>query len=267
MHRIARTAPLLVALGVITLGVIAIAACNVVPELSVTGRLGRVGLDGEIAVSASDSSVASSTEGLGLEDDETVFAPRVDLGVGPLDLTIEGYQARIQGEGAAEAMLDLGGVVIEEGDPVRSKLEYRTYAALLSYDLFPGDTIDLGLGLGAQSLDFEATIESLESGDAITSGESVLLPVLVLRGEIEIGSFGVGLLASGISGKANDVDATFVNLDLQARFTFAELTRVHGDMVLGWQTMILDVEYQEQGSGVAADLELGGPYLGLTLGI
>ena len=244
-----------------------LAGCNAVPDLSITPRVGRLALDGDIGVSSSGTIVSSSVEGLGLGNDETIFSPRVDCAWGPLDLSVAGYRAEVAGTGAAEASLDLGGVVINAGDPVRSGLDFSTYTAGLTYDFVPGNTFDLGLGIGVQSLDFDATIESISTGASIRSQESFLLPVLAARAELQLGSFGFTALASGLSGKASGVDATLINLDLAARYTFARGHGVNGDLVLGWQTMSLDVQYTDQGSDVAANLDIGGPYLGLTIGI
>ena len=48
---------------------------------------------------------------------------------------------RLAGDGVAESQLDLGGAVINAGDPTRSDLELLVSKASLTWDVVPGDLV------------------------------------------------------------------------------------------------------------------------------
>ena len=241
--------------------------CQLTPSISAIPRIGPLAVDGDILVSSSVASVGSDAEELGLDEDESVFSPRVDIGWGPAHIMVTAYGAEYDGTGTAEGQLDLGGVTISAGEMVESNLEVNSLNLVTTFDFVPTKLVDVGLGVGARVIDFQGSIESLSSGDSIVSDETFALPVLALRGAVDVGPLEVSLIGSGLTGTYSDIEATVLDLDLLGEYRFDEFLGFHGSLVFGYRYIAIDVEYTDDGSDVDADLNFSGPYIGLALGI
>ena len=136
-----------------------------------------------------------------------------------------------------------------------------------TFDIVPTSIVDLGIGLGARVVDFEGTVQSLSSGDSIASDELFALPVAALRGAVRLGPVEVSLIASGLTGSYDDIDATVIDVDLLGEYRFDDFLGFHGSLVAGFRHIGIEVEYTDDGSDVDADLDFSGPYIGLSLGI
>ena len=240
------------------------AGCQVVPTASVTPRYVALELDGDIGVSGAGTVVSSSTTGLGIDDD-TSLNPRADVSWLGFDVWATWYDARFAGQGRAEGQLDLGGVVINVGDPVASELDLMMATGAATYDLIPGDTIDLGIGLGYGYVDFDAEIRSLSTGEAVGSAETFGMPLLAVRGAIEVGALELSAIIAGLKAKASGDEVELFDADLMLRWHFLNVGSVQGGAVLGYRVTRIDADYEHLGSRVEADLDFAGPYAGLTI--
>ncbi|MCZ6596306.1 MAG: hypothetical protein O7B99_01560 [Planctomycetota bacterium] len=235
------------------------------PGIAVTPRYGPSEADGDIAISSIGMLVRSSVDQMGVEQDDSVFSPRIDIDWGPVDITLTTFDALYEGSGTAEAQLDLGGVVISAGDRVDSKLDLFLFFSAVTWDFVPGDTFCAGLGLGYGIVDFKADIESLSTGDSIGSAETFGIPLLVARAGVSTGRLDVSLLLSGLAARADGDEVALLDADLFARYELVSHGVVAGALSLGYRYIMVDAEYDTLGSGVDADLDFQGPYFGLTL--
>ncbi len=243
-----------------------VASCSLIPSASITPRIGPRSVEGDILVTSGSTSTGSDAETLGLDREDALFQPRADVSFGPFDFMASFHDAHYEGEGTAESQLDLGGVIINAGDTVESELNVRYTSALFAWDLFPTDLVDIGIGLGASSIDFDARVTATSSGNTVESAEEIIVPLLVLRAEVELGDLKTNLYVSGLSGSYNDVDATLLDIDLFAQYIFWDLPLSYGAINAGYRYLAIDVQYEEDGSDVDADLEFSGPYVGLSFG-
>lgn len=252
--------PLLAALSLLA------TSCSLVPSLSVTPRYGWLEPNGDVSVSSASANAASDVETLGLEEEGT-FSPRLDFGWGPLDLMASGFQTEFEGRGFAEAQLDLGGVIINQGEAVDSSLDLLVGGVSATFDLIPTQLFDLGLGLGVTYVDFDARIRSVNTGLSVGSAEEFVIPVLAARLGTQLGPVKLNLHGSGLSGSYEDIDATLADFDLFAEYSFEDLLSFYAAVVVGYRYLMLDVEYVEQQSDIDAELDFSGVYFGLTVGI
>lgn len=243
-----------------------LASCSVIPSISVTPRYGPLDIDGDIAVSSTNANASSDADTLGLED-ENVFTPRVDASWGPADIMVTGFSTEYAGRGMAEAQLDLGGVIINAGEMVDSSLDLTVGGAIVTFDLIPTGLVDIGIGLGATKIDFDARITSVSSSNSVSSAEDFIVPVLAARVGTDLGPIRLNVHASGLTGEYDDVDATFFDLDVYGEYSFEDLLGAYAAIAVGYRTIILDVEYTDSSSDIDADLEFAGIYFGLTVGI
>jgi len=243
----------------------ALAGCSLIPSASITPRLGPRAIRGDIAVSSSGVSVASDAETLGFDEDSPLLQPRADFSMGPFDFMGSYHDALYEGSGRAEGQLDLGGVIINAGDAVDSELD-TVYANLVAtMDLVPTDLVDVGIGLGVSYVDFDAMVSS--STDTLRSSEAMVVPLIALRGEAELWFLRANVHVHGMSGSYGGVDATLLEYDAFLAYELADFLNAYAAIVVGYRELLIDVEYSDQGSDIEADLRLGGPYFGLTIGL
>ena len=243
-------------------------SCNILPSARITPRVGTLELDGDISAGAPGVSATADMEDLGFIDDGSVFSPRVDLAWGPVDLIASGLNAQYEGDGTAAVDLTVGGTTISGGADVHSELDLNMVSLLAVWDFIPTDVVDFGIGLGVQAIDFDTSITSTDMVPVtIETSESAPFPVIAARGAVQLFDLEISAVASGVSLDISGVDATFLDLDVMASYTFEEFLGFYGAIVAGYRQIDMDVEYSDSGSDVALDFALSGPYFGLTLGL
>jgi hypothetical protein len=248
---------------------VVVSACSA-PRLEVEPRLAQVDIDGRVGVSTSSVSATNSTSAMGLEQDDAVLAGRVDLDFGPINMSVLLQGSSHSGSGALTAGMSQGGVTLPATTPVDSDLDVTIGSAMATWDFFPGDMFELGLGLGVAAIDFDGKITSTDPGNpgSITLNETVPLPVVALRAAVAFGRFEVSGLVGGISGTYDGDDVTYYDADLRGKVRFlGDGDHLAGFISLGWRTVKADVEYDDSGDHVDADLEFNGPYLGIALAL
>lgn len=255
LSSITRLVPLLVALS----------GC-VAPRVDITPRLGQFDVDGDIGVSTTSVTATNSVKDAGLQDDESVFGGRVDLTWGGVHLTASAQKSNHDGDGVLEADLSQGGVTITAGTTVASELDLGLYSGIVTFDLIPVDNFELGLGLGATVVDFDASFTDTGSGDRVATDESVPIPLLAARAGAAFGPVDLSALAGGMKVKFDGDDASYVDLDLMARLrVLGGGERLTGWVALGWRQVDLNVDYDDGDDSVEVDMQFSGPYLGITL--
>jgi hypothetical protein len=250
-------------LGVVLL---ASASCSS-PSFEVQPRYASSSLDGHLGVSSGSGSANNSPDDLGLGDDDTGFAARVDVAMGP-QLTVLYAPSSFSGDGTLSGTVSGGGVTLPASTTVESELEYNTITAALTWDLVPSDTADVGLGvgIGAARIDGEVT-----STDPVTPGSvdfeaAIPFPTLAIRAAFRAGPFELSGLVDGIVVRALSEEAHFIEFDLQAKLRFFHAAGLAGLVSIGWHSSEFDAELDDGSTDIDVDLRASGPYAGLSLG-
>jgi len=251
----------------LVLAILPLAACAA-PSFRATPRYGTLAIDGEFGISSGSVTAGNDLQELGLEDDDGVFGARVEIDWGSPNFSFALSGSDHGGDGTLEAEISQGGTTIPAGEAVHSDFELGLGEAALTFDLVPGDLVDLGIGVGVLGIDLEWAITSQSTGDTIDTDEFVFVPVLALRGATQLGPVELSLLASGLDVEVDGDEASVYDLDFQAlwRFTSDENALI-GALVAGWRYLDFDLDYEsDDDDEVDAEVSLNGPYLGLTLG-
>ncbi len=239
-------------------------SCLAIPQLDLTPRYGQLSLDGDFGAGTGGVTGTASLEQAGLDDDEAFPALRADLKWGGPHLIVSGGQSSWSGSGTVDATIMAEGQTITQGSAVNSDLDLALYQAVVVWDLFPGTLGELGLGFGATLLDFDLSIVDPMTSMEVQSSEAVPVPLLAANVGAQLGGIELAGLISGFTYDANDFDATFVDLDLFARYRIAGgKNHLRGSFVLGWKQVDLDVSYEDGTDRFETDLSLSGPYLGV----
>src|SRR5262245_7049598 len=237
-------------------------ACSTV-HLAVLPRVGNFEPEGEIALSGSAGGVGvdatNSVEALGLVEDEGVPGIRADLDWGRSRWTLAWQQSEHGGTGTLEAEISDDDASIAAGTQVDSVFDMGLGEFLVTFDVVPGDTFELGLGLGATLFDLDVSVTDPLGGDTVDPDESTFAaPLVALRGGVRFGRVDLEALLGGIDFTYDGDSASLYDLDVLARVNLlGEHGRAHGALVVGYRLVDLDLDYDEDdGSGqVEADVD------------
>jgi hypothetical protein len=256
-------------LGLILAASLALGSCGL-PKASFAPRVLNFDVSGDLLVSEGSATATSDVERLGMSEDTGSFAPRADFEWGGFHMTVAHASTDHAGTGVADADLELDGITISATENVDTDFQLGKTDLLMTWDVIPGDTVDLGLGIGATLLDLDARIASLDNpGAEISTDEQVPVPMLAGRLGLELGPIDLEALASGLSVDVDGNTATVIDLDFSLDYELVDFGgELIGAITLGYKSFDIDVEYDDGASG-SVDLDLGfsGPYFGITISI
>ena len=244
---------------ILLLAFLPLSACSA-PRFEVTPEYGYTKLSGDFAVSSGSITGTTSMGDLGLDDREGQPGARVDLKWGSPHLSLALHESSTSGSGTTAVDLTHGGVTINSGANTDSKLDLGYGNAIVTFDFVPGDTIELGLGLGAQVASVDARVTETGTANTIRTNESVPVPVLAARAAVELGPVTLDALLSGISLDYNGDSLNFYDIDLRARWRIFQ----HGHALIGWHRWTVDLDYQDGSDNVKLDVTSEGPYFGIV---
>lgn len=266
-HRSPSFLATLVAPGVVLGALLLGSGCT---SIDVIPRIGMLDIDGHIGIADTSSGVTATNDlkTLGLEDDSSVLGARVDGQVGGMHATFALSSSSHGGTGTAQAtMTDDNGNTITANDPVESDFDVRMGEAIVTWDLVPGDMVEVGLGLGVSVFDLDASFTDQTTGDTIEAQQAVPIPVLALRAGVDFGRLDVSALLGGMSVDFDGNNVSFYDFDLMARWQlFGDGGKILGSVVGGYRYIDFDLEYEDPDSEVDASMTLDGPYLGMSFG-
>ncbi|MCY2959892.1 MAG: hypothetical protein NTY35_06970 [Planctomycetota bacterium] len=252
---------------VATLLAAALAGCSA-PRLAVEPRVARPSVSGHVASAAPGDPLTSNdiAGDLNLEEDDAAPGVRADLEFGSPHVVLAWSRSENEGDGTLTGQIADDGVVLTAGTDVATSVDLGLFSALVTFDLVPSETFELGLGFGLHVADLEADVVSREVGNPgrVRLDTTIPIPVLALQAGAEFGRFEISGLLSGIYYAADGDEATFYDVDLGARFRILGES-VAGSIAAGWHYTRLDAEYADSNDNADVDLRLSGPYLGLTI--
>jgi hypothetical protein len=231
------------------------------PSASVTPFIASVGIDGDLAVGdGAGTSVASTFQDLGLDDNEAVVGGIVRLNFAGAELSVAGYGVDFSGTGTATGDFEYQGSVISAGTDLASDISLDTARALFTWDIIPLDGLDLGLGFGATLLDLDLRLQEIGgAGTTITSKELIPVPLLAARAAWTWGPVDLRADAGGLVIEYDESEASLFDIGVSAS---VDLFKV-GNLVVGYKTVKIDAEYSDNDALIDTDLDLDGYYMGV----
>lgn len=240
------------------------------PVLSAEARYGWMNVDGDLNLSSSSGGPVSSNnsvEALGLDQSDMAIGGRVDLDFGSPRLTVIGWQTDFEGAGQLDETITLGGVTINASSPVDSKLDLGTFEGLLTFDLFPGETFSLGLGLGVAVVTADLSIESQTTGLDAATDQVLPIPVLAATAGVDLFErVSVSVLASGMTASYDGDGGTYIDLDANVSVRLlGEVGGFAGHLTGGWRYTDIELQYDDDSEAIDIDTQFTGPYVGLAI--
>jgi len=249
-------------------------ACST-PHFDVIPRYGTFEPDGEVALAGTAGTIGinstNSVEALGFVEDDGVPGIRGDLDWGTTHLTLAWQASEHGGRGTLEAEISDDDVVLGAGTDIDSKFDLGLGEALLTFDLIPGDTFELGIGLGATVIDLDVSVRDVLTGETVQPDqETFLAPLFAVRAGVQFWRVDVQALLGGMDITYDGDSASLYDLDAFARLAlFGGANGGHGALVVGYRYVDLDVDYDDEDESEAVDAEvsLDGPYVALSFGM
>jgi hypothetical protein len=246
--------------------VLAFSSCAL-PSLDLQPRYASSSIEGEAGFSSGAVGAAADLEQAGLDDDEAIGG-RLDLKFGAPHVVVRAQTPRFEGNGTLDTTITDGTNTITAGASVASKIDLEMYDAALLFDLIPGDTLEVAIGIGAAYLDMALLFEEDGTGTTVASDEAVPIPLLAAGAAVWIGPIEVVATASGIQYDLDDDEISYIDLDAFARWKlFGGSHRLRASLVGGYRMTDIDVEYDDNSSLVDADLTIAGPYVGFEFSL
>lgn len=227
-------------------------------------------LDGDY--SANDGSLPAGSndfETLGLDQDPTLFAPRIDWTSGRWDWTLDWVGKSFGGIGPLTSGLVIDGVAFPAGNTVDTDLDLWVGRAAVTYDLVEDEHTTVGIGAGLGVYSAEANLVDLDSGARSLSNQDGLAPHLLGRLGRQWGEIDVQLLVGWLDFELNDVEAEYLDADAFVRWRFRGRDEgITWAVLAGYRYVQVDTSYNEESFDEDIDwkTELQGPYVGLSVG-
>jgi len=238
------------------------------------GRYGEWEIDGDFAAvdtsGTATTDVRTSTQDLGLTEKDESFSGRVDVKWAGGRVTASNLDASYAGSGMVTTDITLDGTTISNGTPVDSMMDFDILSGTVTWDVIPGQTVDVALGVGGGIMDIFAQFDDM-GGNVISTDEEAPFIMPAAHISADVGPILVSLLGSYIdtdwlSLDDEDVNATIFDIDLNASYkVIGSGDRLRGFVTLGYREVSVDAEYEDGTSSVATEFDLSGVYFGVTL--
>ncbi|MEM7307457.1 MAG: hypothetical protein AAF682_12340 [Planctomycetota bacterium] len=248
------------------LALLPLAACNVVPRVDLTPTVGQFELDGAIGITETGNVGEQDFDSLGLGEEESTFQGRADVNWLGFQLSLAGFETGYSGRGTTTAEISSGSGLIGPGVGVDTDLDLSYLNAAFTFDLIPGDIVDLGIGLGGTALDVDMSVTEIVSGATVEANQVLPIPEIAGRAALRLWRLGLYAHVGWIEGEYGDFDGEILDLDVHGRVRlFGGDERFAGHLTAGYRLLDVDFDFDDGNNEALADFELSGPYVGITL--
>ncbi|MDA0667918.1 MAG: hypothetical protein O3A95_09560 [Planctomycetota bacterium] len=209
---------------------------------------------------------------------ESSFLYGARAGFAPFEVIVSefGYDGRSSGLTAGGATFL--GVVLPTNETLAANvdLDMSITKLMLGIDVINTPIARVGLLIGVDFFEFDRFaasaaetktilgIDVIEQGDSVVffANESAPVPIFGARGDVQL-PFGVRLGAevTGISADVDDAEISLLDVEINANYEPWENVEV----VIGYRLIDLDVDGSIFGTELKGDIQLDGPFFGVSL--
>lgn len=209
---------------------------------------------------------------------ETAFLYGARGGFAPFELVVSEFGYNGSSSGLASGGVVFRGVTLPVTDTLAAQvdLDMNITKLALGIDIFNSPVARVGVLVGVDFFQFDRFVASaaesksllgtevISVGDSqnILINESAPLPLIGVRGDLQA-PFGMrfGAEITGISASFDDADISLTDIDINANYEAWE----NLEIVVGYRILDVSLEGSIAGTALDADLDLTGPYFGVSL--
>lgn len=247
------------------LPLLALGACAL-PTAKVQPRFGLYSIsgDGSYSDGMSGGGTFDFEDEANLDDEETP-ALRAEVKFGAAHLIATADLPQFSGTGTVN--VDIGGITA--GSTVDTELDFGFFNGLVVFDLVPGDTVEVGIGVGLSYITLDQMYREQMFGTTEQDEEEFFLPVVAGLAAVHIGPVEVSGLVSGLAIEYEDDSLFYLTGDLNARLKiFGGTHRIRGSLIGGVWISQIDVDYtDDDGTAVDTDILITAPYAGIEFSL
>jgi hypothetical protein len=215
-------------------------------------------LSGEMSLAPSVGSLPASTidvgNDLGLDDATGSPYARADAALGIVGLTLSGFGLEQSGVGTLSASFG----DIPASTTVATDLQLYNLKAVAVLDILHLGPVRLSPGLGVDVFDLDLDMRSTTFGLSESIDEVLPVPILCAQAAVDLGPFSALADLGGIYLSTGDVEGSFVDFELTARFQPLPNLEVFA----GYRLILIDADGNPEGQDFSADLTVQGVVFG-----
>lgn len=231
------------------------------------------GFEGDgVTVEDSSGSGFDFSGDIDLDDQtSTVLYAGARVGLAPFDLSISQFSYSESSDGTVSSASQFGGEPVSGDLAVGSDLDMSVAKMMLGIDVFNSGLFRVGIQGGVDYLDlnqFDLIAQenkgSVQSGDVqtILEDQSIAVPILGVRGDVALPfRIRLGGEISGTSVEFDEADVSMLDWDLNAHWQIFW----HVELMVGWRSVIMDLDGSVDGTSMDVDMDFQGPYIGITV--
>lgn len=197
------------------------------------------------------------------------------VGFAPLEFAVSQFSYDGTNEGEAQGATRFAGKSITGDLAVGGELDLSVTKLMVGVDLLNTPVARIGVLAGVDWVEFDRFDLIAREAVAVSGGGSVAVgevqtiledesspvPMLGLRADLRLPFFGrVGAELSGLEADLDDADLLFLDFDLAAHWEPWE----NVEFMLGYHAVLMEVDGAVGDANLDIDLDLNGPYAGLS---
>jgi len=200
------------------------------------------------------------------------------VGFAPFELSIAQFGYDGSNDGDVTGATRFAGVPISGDLSISSELDLSVTKLMIGVDLLNTPAARIAVLAGIDFVEFdrfdliarEAKASSgggsgsVAIGDVqtILEGESAPVPMIGLRGDVRVPFLGrIGAEVTGLEADFDDADILYIDFDIAAHWEPWD----NVEIMLGYRAIMMDVEGTVGDANLDIDLNVNGPYLGLSV--
>ena len=192
---------------------------------------------------------------LGIDDPAGSPYGRIELQLGPANVTVSGFTYDQDGQGTLSATF--GG--LNAGTNVESTIEMVNARASLHFSLLDLGVFRLSPGVSVDYFDVDMTVRDTANLGLFERVEvEAPVPMLFAQAEVDLGIVAATLDIGGIKVDLPDADGTYFDIEALARFT----PFTHFEVFAGYRYIRLDADGTADGQPFVAELDMRGWMIG-----
>lgn len=193
------------------------------------------------------------------------------VGFAPFEIAVAQFGYDGDNDGEVSSASRFGGKPVTGDLAIRSELDLAVTKLMLGVDLLNTPAVRVGLMAGLDYVEFDRfDLVARESSGAVAAGdvqtiledEAAPVPMIGLRADARVPFLGrVGGEVSGLKADFDDADILYLDFDVAAHWE----PWSHVEVMIGYRAIMMEVEGSVGDADLDIDLDVNGPYVGLSV--
>lgn len=203
-------------------------------------------------------------------DTDTNILMGARFGMAPMEVVLSTFDHQSSHRGSFNGDFDLGsGSSFTGSSSARTSLDFEMTKLMVGFDFLNTELFRIGLLAGVDMFKFnDFSVRASQGGVSqtytVASDEEIPIPMIGVRGDLLLPQgFRVGAEVSGVSADVDDIDGTFLDMDVQVGW--APMDQDWVEVLIGYRAISFDFSGELDDASVDADIDFDGFYWGVGI--